>query len=95
VSANNVIILSTPQEYSGVTVGMSNLLRFIGCSIGPTLAAMYMQTNQTSLHVNGIYTNVPSSTSFIMIFFTAVILSIATITISIMLIQNLKKSILA
>jgi hypothetical protein len=54
VGAMNVIILASPQEYSGVNLGVSSLLRIIGCAIGPALAAMYMQINQTNLSVNGI-----------------------------------------
>ena len=92
ISANNVIILSAPQEYSGVIIGMSNLLRFLGCSIGPTLAAMYLQTNQTLMYINGINVNIPSSTSFNMIFSTAIILSIASIIISIILRQKIKNN---
>lgn len=54
VGAMNVIILASPQEYSGVNLGVSSLLRIIGCAIGPALAAMYMKINQTNLSVNKI-----------------------------------------
>ena len=38
-----------PRQYSGVTIGMSSMLRIVGSSIGPALAAMYMQTNQSQV----------------------------------------------
>jgi MFS family permease len=85
VGAMNVIILSSPREYSGVTIGMSSMLRIVGSSVGPALAAMYMQTNQTVINIKGIVESLPSSFSFDLIFLTAVILSIASILLSIIL----------
>jgi MFS family permease len=85
VGAMNVIILSSPREYSGVTIGMSSMLRIVGSSVGPALAAMYMQTNQTVINIKGIVELLPSSFSFDLIFLTAVILSIASILLSIIL----------
>ncbi len=85
VGAMNVIILSSPREYSGVTIGMSSMLRIVGSSVGPALAAMYMQTNQTVINIKGIVESLPSSFSFDLIFLTAVILSIASILLSIVL----------
>jgi hypothetical protein len=49
-----MLLFLSPQEYSGVNLGVSSLLRIIGCAIGPALAAMYMKINQTNLSVNGI-----------------------------------------
>jgi MFS family permease len=90
VGAMNIIILSSPREYLGVTLGMSSMLRIVGSSIGPALAAMYMQTNQSIIKVKGITESLPSSFSFDLIFLTAVILSIASIVISIILNKKMK-----
>src|SRR5688500_5733308 len=91
VGAMNVIILASPSAYSGVTIGVSSLLRIIGCSIGPALAGMYMQINQTNLSVNGISTNVPSQLSFDLIFFSAIIMSVISIILSILLARKVLK----
>lgn len=91
VGAMNVIILSTPKEYAGVTLGMSSLLRILGSSIGPALAAMYMQTNQSIITVKGLSLPFPSSISFDMIFLTAVIFSIMSIVLSVILSKKLKE----
>jgi MFS family permease len=91
VGAMNVIILASPSEYSGVTIGVSSLLRIIGCSIGPALAGMYMQINQTNLSVNEIATNVPSQLSFDLIFFSAIIMSVISIILSILLARKVLK----
>jgi hypothetical protein len=91
VGAMNVIILSTPREFSGISLGMSSLMRIVGASIGPALAGMYMQTNQTLLNVNGIMNYFPSSMSFDLIFLSAVIVSFASIALAIKLRQRVTK----
>ena len=91
VGAMNVIILASPQEYSGVTIGVSSLLRIIGCAIGPALGAMYMQINQTNLSVNGISTIFPSQLSFDLIFFSAIIMSVISIILSVLLARKVLK----
>jgi MFS family permease len=92
VGAMNIIILSSPRESSGVTIGMSSMLRIVGSSIGPALAAMYMQTNQSVINAKGITESLPSSFSFDLIFLTAVILSIVSIILSILLSKKMNAS---
>jgi MFS family permease len=91
VGAMNVIILSTPRQFSGISLGMSSLMRIVGASIGPALAGMYMQTNQTLFNVNGIMNYVPSSMSFDLIFLSAVIVSVISIALAIILRQRATK----
>ena len=85
VGAMNVIILSTPTQFSGISLGMSSLMRIVGASIGPALAGMYMQANQTLLNHDGIMGYFPSSVSFNLIFFSAVMVSIVSIALAIIL----------
>jgi MFS family permease len=91
VGAMNVIILSTPRQFSGISLGMSSLMRIVGASIGPALAGMYMQTNQTLFNVNGIMNYFPSSMSFDLIFLSAVIVSVISIALAIILRQRATK----
>jgi MFS family permease len=91
VGAINVIILSTPRQFSGVSLGMSSLMRIVGASIGPALAGMYMQTNQTLFNVDGIMNYFPSSMSFDLIFLSAVIVSAISIALAIILRQRVTK----
>jgi MFS family permease len=92
VGAMNVVLLSSPRESSGVTIGMSSMLRIVGSSIGPALAAMYMQTNQSVINVKGVVESLPSSFSFDLIFFTAVVLSLVSISLSLLLAKKMKES---
>jgi MFS family permease len=91
VGAMNVIILSTPTQFSGISLGMSSLMRIVGASIGPALAGMYMQANQTLLNHDGIMSYFPSSVSFNLIFFSAVIVSIVSIALAIILRRRVTK----
>jgi MFS family permease len=85
VGAMNVIILSTPRQFSGISLGMSSLMRIIGAAIGPALAGMYMQTHQSLLNANGMFGYFPSATSFDMIFVSAVAFSFASVALAIIL----------
>ena len=85
VGAMNVIILSTPRQFSGISLGMSSLMRIIGAAIGPALAGMYMQTHQSLLNANGMFGYFPSATSFNMIFVSAVAFSFASVALAILL----------
>ncbi|HEX5977787.1 MAG TPA: MFS transporter, partial [Nitrososphaeraceae archaeon] len=91
VGAMNVVILSTPIQFSGISLGMSSLMRIVGASIGPALAGMYMQTNQTLFNVDGIMNYFPSSMSFDLIFLSAVIVSAISIALAIILRQRATK----
>jgi MFS family permease len=91
VGAMNVIILSTPTQFSGISLGMSSLMRIVGASIGPALAGMYMQANQTLLNHDGIMNYFPSSVSFNLIFLSAVIVSIVSIALAIILRRRVTK----
>jgi MFS family permease len=91
VGAMNVIILSTPTQFSGISLGMSSLMRIVGASIGPALAGMYMQANQTLLNHDGIMNYFPSSVSFNLIFFSAVMVSIVSIALAIILRRRVTK----
>ena len=54
VGAQNVIILSTPRQNSGISLGMTTFLRILGSSIAPALAGMFMEQYQYSINVEGV-----------------------------------------
>jgi MFS family permease len=79
VGAMNVIILSTPRQSSGMSLGISSLMRIVGASIGPALAGMYMLT------IGGMTHFFPSIGSYNLIFLTAAIVSIISIVLALLL----------
>ncbi len=83
VGAMNIVMLSTPRQDSGVSLGMSTLIRIMGASLGPAIAAMYMQTHQ--VQVNGLSGLFPSADSYDLIFLTAAIISAASIVLALIL----------
>jgi MFS family permease len=85
VGAMNVIILATPGEYSGISLGIATLIRIIGSAIGPALAAMYMQMSQSILNINGSIRSFPSDMAFDMIFTTASVIAVVSIILAILL----------
>ncbi len=83
VGVMNVILLSTPKQFGGISLGMTSLIRIIGSSVGPALAGMYMQTHQTSTH--GVIGSFPSPESYNLIFLTAALISMASIALAVVL----------
>ena len=94
VGAMNVTMLATPIQHTGMSLGTNNLMRILGSSIGPTLAGMYMQANQSSLLIAGqtaSSSSFPSANAYNFIFLTAVILSVASIGLALFLRGKAKK----
>jgi MFS family permease len=91
VGAFNITMEYTPMQFSGVSLGMSVVLVLIGSSIGPAIAAIYMQTHQEMIS-KGVSSNIggsfPSPVSYNLIFVTAAVVS----TISIALVMILKRN---
>ncbi len=85
IGAMNVIILATPKEYTGISLGIATLVRIIGSAIGPALAAMYMQTSQTVLMVGDVSRSYPSDFAFVMIFSSATVIAAGSIFLSVLL----------
>jgi hypothetical protein len=85
VEAMNVIILATPRQYSGISLGIATLTRIIGSTIGPALAAMYMQMNQSILNVNEVTRSFPSDVAFDAMFITASVIAAVSIALAVLL----------
>lgn len=91
IGAMNVIILATPKEYTGISLGIATLVRVIGSAIGPALAAMYMQGSQTVIDVGTLSTSYPSDLAFVMIFSSATVIATGSIFLSILLWRRAKE----
>jgi MFS family permease len=88
IGAQNTIVLNSPRQNSGISLGMASLLRIVGSSIGPALAAMYLQSYQYKV-VNIVgkaqQQSFPNADAYNFIFLTAAILSIISIALAIVL----------
>ena len=87
----NVIILATPKEHTGISLGIATLVRIIGSAIGPALAAMYMETSQIAIEMGGVSRSYPSDFAFLMIFTSATVIAATSIFLSILLRRRASK----
>lgn len=81
----NMVVSSSPREFTGISVGVGALLLFIGMAIGPALAGVYMENHETVEGVEGSY---PSPGSYNLVFLTAGLLSAVTVGFALMLIRR-------
>jgi MFS family permease len=89
IGSVNVVLTSTPKQFSGISLGMNLLIYLIGSSVGPVIAGTYLQANQiTTTTSDGILTSYPSPESYNMIFLTATIISLASVIFAILLNRN-------
>jgi len=92
IGAQNTIVLNTPRQSSGISLGIASLLRIVGSSIGPALAAVYLQSYQYKV-VNISVSNgqlqhlvaFPNAEAYNLIFLTAAILSLVSISLALFL----------
>ena len=73
IGSVNVVLTSTPKQFSGVSLGMNLLIYLIGSSVGPVIAGTFMQANQVVIEseTNNISTSFPSPESYELTFLTA------------------------
>ena len=88
VGAQNVIILSIPRQNSGTSLGMTSFMRLVGSSIAPALSGMFMQGYQYTANIGGKPQSFPSFEAYNLIFLTAAIMSIISISLSVALYKS-------
>jgi MFS family permease len=77
----NMVVSSSPKEFTGISVGVGALLLFIGMAIGPALAGIYME-NQRTTEFGGSY---PTPGSYNLVFLTAGLLSAVSVLFALVL----------
>lgn len=78
----NLVVSSSPKEFTGISVGVGALLLFVGMAIGPALAGVYMENHET---VEGVEESYPSTDSYNLVFLTAGLLSAASLAFALVL----------
>jgi MFS family permease len=83
----NIILTSTPIQYSGISLGLSVVIMMIGMSIGPVIAGFFMQTFQTTTTTTTVTEVIahPSATAFNAIFLTGILISVISVVLSLIL----------
>jgi MFS family permease len=85
----NMVVSSSPKEFTGISVGVGALLLFIGMAIGPALAGVYMEQHDT---VEGASVSHASAGSFNLVFLTAGLLSTISIGSASILLRKIRRS---
>jgi MFS family permease len=91
----NIIMTSTPIQYSGISLGMSVVIMIIGMSIGPIVSGFFMQsfqTTTTTTTTTTMMTSHPSAIAYNMIFFTGILISVCSVILSLILRKKMKQS---
>ena len=88
IGAFNIVLVYSPLHLSGSSLGITMLLFLIGMSVGPTISGIYLQSFQSS--IKGINGSFPSTFSYNMIFLTAVLISISSIILTVLVTRKLK-----
>jgi len=87
IGSVNIVLTSTPKQFSGISLGMNLLIFLIGSSVGPVIAGIYMQADQVFVEsdTDGISASFPSPDSYNLIFLTATLISVSSIVFAILL----------
>ena len=89
IGSVNVVLTSTPKQFSGISLGMNLLIYLIGSSVGPVIAGIILQAHQiTTNSSNNISTSHPSTESYSMIFLIATLISLSSMIFAILLNRN-------
>jgi hypothetical protein len=94
IGSVNVVLTSTPKQYSGVSLGMNLLIYLIGASVGPVIAGTFMEANQISIEseTNNILTSFPSPESYDLTFLAAALIAVVSIVFAMFLISSTKNT---
>ncbi len=83
VGGFDIVLQSTPRQFSGISLGMTVLFNLIGGSIGPAVAGIYMQSHQVI--VKGVVGSFPSPDSYNLIFLTIALTSLVPVALAILI----------
>ena len=92
IGSVNVVLMSTPKQFSGVSLGMNLLIYLVGASVGPVIAGSFLQANQVFIEseTNNISVSFPSPESYDLTFLTAALISVISIVFAMFLISSTK-----
>jgi MFS family permease len=85
IGSVNIVLTSTPRQFSGISLGMNLLIYLIGSSVGPVIAGILLQANQIFVKSNSISASFPSPESYGLIFLTATLISATSIIFALLI----------
>jgi hypothetical protein len=90
IGSVNVVLTSTPKQFSGISLGMNLLIYLIGASVGPVIAGIYLQADQVFVESQtaSISASFPSLESYNLIFLTAALISVSSVAFAFLLYRS-------
>jgi MFS family permease len=89
VGSMNVVLMSTPKQSSGISLGMTLLIYLIGAAIGPAIAGIYMEADQVVLQDGELTSSFPSAESYNSIFLTATLISTGSVAFALFMYKSM------
>ncbi len=92
IGSVNVVLMSTPKQFSGISLGMNLLIYLMGASVGPVIAGSFLQANQITIEseTNNISASFPSPESYDLTFLTSALIAVISIVFAMFLISSTK-----
>ncbi|HZD34738.1 MAG TPA: MFS transporter [Nitrososphaeraceae archaeon] len=90
VGSMNVVLVSTPKQFSGISLGMTLLIYLIGASVGPVIAGIYMDADQVVLQAGDFVSSFPSDEAYNLILMTATLISAGSIAFALFMYKSVK-----
>jgi MFS family permease len=92
IGSVNVVLMSTPKQFSGISLGMNLLIYLMGASVGPVIAGSFLQANQVIIEPesNNISASFPSPESYDLTFLTAALIAVISIVFAMFLMSSTK-----
>jgi MFS family permease len=87
VGGFNIVLETTPRQFSGISLGMTVLFNLVGGSIGPAIAGIYMQTHQAI--EKGAAGSFPSPESYNLIFLSLALSSLIPVALAVFIRRRL------
>lgn len=82
----NVILVSVPMQMTGIALGMTLLLNFVGMSVGPVFAGIMQETYQGT--VEGVAGHFPTEVAYNSIFIAAAVVSLASFILALIVARS-------
>ena len=82
MTLTNTIIRFTPNEYTGISSAVTNMMRIIGGAIGPVITTVILASATISITVNDVEKNYPSPVTFNILFGVGLAMTISCVYLS-------------
>ena len=79
MTLTNTIIRFTPNEYTGISSAVTNMMRIIGGAIGPVITTVILASATISITVNDVEKNYPSPVAFNILFGVGLAMTISCV----------------